>query len=96
MGWATDLENRLAAFASWLFSPAAGNALLGAMVIVGIFVGLEVWGASRWQGWDENERWQARRRPLQPVDRWRIKVQAALFLAMLVVAFGLISFVDVT
>ena len=95
MSWATALEDRLAAFAAWLFSPAAGNALFGAIVVVGIFVALEMWGASRWQGWDENERWQARHRPLPPLDRWRVKVQAVLFLAMLVAAFVLIALVDV-
>jgi hypothetical protein len=95
MGWAVSLEDRLAGIAAWIFSPAAGNAVVGAAAIVMLFMALEVWGASRWQGWDENERWQARHRPLPPTDRWRIKVQAALFVGAVAGVFGLIAFVDI-
>jgi hypothetical protein len=96
LSWMPVLEGR-----AWVIDRIAdlstaniGNVLFGAIVVLVLFVAIEVVGASRWQGWDERERWEARSRPLPGIDRWRVWLQAVAFLIALVFAFVMIAIVE--
>ena len=79
------------AFAHGLWTPGSGDLLVGGLLVALLFVAIEVVGASRWEGWDSRERWEARQRHVRRPDRWRIWAQAALLLLLLLVVFFLVA-----